>query len=374
MSPLSRPLAAVIAAALLAFAPSSAGAASDPRAQRDAARDKKAKLAAQLDALNASEKDLLAAQKTLDDQVRAQSALTSGAEQSAATAAAEVADVTAQVEKSRRRVDTLDRAVVNRAVQEYMNPTRGSPADFGDSADLADRARRQALLNAVAGSTEDTLDQLRTSRQDLELEQSKAAAGQQRAAASAAEAARRFKTLQDAETAQSRIRAGVDTRRRQVLAQIDAESRAEAELNRIVAERERQRPPVVNVPGGSGSAGCIWPVNGTVTSEYGERWGRLHAGIDIAGPIGTPIRAAKPGEVVFASAQSGYGLIVIIQHAGGMDTRYAHMSSISVSDGQQVQQGQTIGARGNTGESTGPHLHFETRYGGSPRNPRSCLS
>ena len=117
----------------------------------------------------------------------------------------------------------------------------------------------------------------------------------------------------------------------------------------------------------------MWPARGTVTSEYGSRWGRLHAGIDIAGPTGTPIWAAKAGSVVVAGTQSGYGNTVVIDHGGDMTTLYAHQSRLAVSSGQSVSQGQVIGYIGSTGRSTGPHLHFETRYGGSPRNPRGCL-
>ena len=113
-------------------------------------------------------------------------------------------------------------------------------------------------------------------------------------------------------------------------------------------------------------------MRGVVTSEYGSRWGRLHAGIDIAAPTGTPIYAAKAGTVLVASAQGGYGLAVVIDH-GDMTTLYGHQSRIAVGVGARVGQGALIGYVGNTGNSTGPHLHFETRYGGSPLNPRPCL-
>ena len=117
----------------------------------------------------------------------------------------------------------------------------------------------------------------------------------------------------------------------------------------------------------------MWPASGRVTSEYGRRWGRLHAGIDIGAPIGTPIYAAAAGTVIFAGRQSGYGNVIIIDHGGGFSTLYGHQSRLSVGDGASVSRGTRIGSVGNTGRSTGPHLHFETRYGGSPRNPRGCL-
>jgi murein DD-endopeptidase MepM/ murein hydrolase activator NlpD len=110
-----------------------------------------------------------------------------------------------------------------------------------------------------------------------------------------------------------------------------------------------------------------------VTSEYGTRWGRLHAGIDIAAGTGTPIAAAKGGEVVFSGVMNGYGNCIVINHGGGFSTLYAHQSRLAARDGQDVDQGQVIGYVGSTGHSTGPHLHFETRVNGNPQNPRRYL-
>jgi murein DD-endopeptidase MepM/ murein hydrolase activator NlpD len=104
----------------------------------------------------------------------------------------------------------------------------------------------------------------------------------------------------------------------------------------------------------------IWPTKGALTSGYGWRWGRMHKGIDIAAPIGTPIVAAAPGVVIKAGWNSGgYGRLVDIQHADGTFTRYAHNNRLLVHAGQQVEQGQQISEMGSTGHSTGPHLHFE---------------
>ncbi|MBD1940535.1 peptidoglycan DD-metalloendopeptidase family protein [Microcoleus sp. FACHB-68] len=123
------------------------------------------------------------------------------------------------------------------------------------------------------------------------------------------------------------------------------------------------------------SNGYNWPAQGVLTSGYGWRWGRMHAGIDIAGPIGTPIVAAASGVVTYAGwDEGGYGNLVEIQHPDGSMTRYAHNDRILVSQGQQVEQGEQISEMGSTGFSTGPHLHFEIHHpGGGAQNPMAYL-
>jgi len=131
-----------------------------------------------------------------------------------------------------------------------------------------------------------------------------------------------------------------------------------------------------NAPAGpirQGSGGFIWPVNGPVVSPFGMRWGRLHAGIDIAVPAGTPVRASKSGTVAIAGWVGGYGNYTCINHGGGIATCYAHQSSIGVSVGQSVKQGQVIGSSGCTGHCFGPHVHFEVRINGSPVDPMGYL-
>lgn len=122
-----------------------------------------------------------------------------------------------------------------------------------------------------------------------------------------------------------------------------------------------------------GSGQLVQPTNGTFTSPFGPRWGRLHAGVDIAAPTGTPIYAADTGTVRIAGPMGGYGNYTCVQHSSSMSTCYAHQSRIGVSVGQSVKQGQVIGAVGNTGNSTGPHVHFEVRMNGNPVDPMGYL-
>ncbi|MFM9150555.1 MAG: murein hydrolase activator EnvC family protein [Solirubrobacterales bacterium] len=121
------------------------------------------------------------------------------------------------------------------------------------------------------------------------------------------------------------------------------------------------------------AAGLIWPLSGTLTSGFGYRWGRMHEGIDIAVPEGTPVRSAKSGTVIIASYYGGYGNYICVDHGGGLSTCYGHLSGFASSTGQRVSQGQVIGYSGNTGSSTGPHLHFEVRINGAAQDPMGYL-
>jgi murein DD-endopeptidase MepM/ murein hydrolase activator NlpD len=114
---------------------------------------------------------------------------------------------------------------------------------------------------------------------------------------------------------------------------------------------------------------------GVVTSCFGPRWGRLHAGVDLAAPSGTPIRAVGAGTVVTAGAADGYGIAVLIDHGNGYLTHYGHMSEHTVTAGQKVKAGEQIGLEGSTGHSTGPHLHFEVHQGAykNPIEPTAWL-
>ena len=133
------------------------------------------------------------------------------------------------------------------------------------------------------------------------------------------------------------------------------------------ASRDRRVAPVKHLPE------YVRPGVGHLTSGFKWRWGRMHTGIDLAGPYGSPIRAVAAGEVIEAGRESGYGLIVKIRHADGTVTYYAHMSKILVYSGH-VTAGQQIGKEGNTGHSTGPHLHFEVRVNDVPINPVPWLA
>lgn len=180
------------------------------------------------------------------------------------------------------------------------------------------------------------------------------------------------------------------TRRRTVATQVaemeDLSAAEEASLEGLILERERElesQQRAAGIAGGgdhSGSAGMFsWPVTGTITSPFGWRSNpfggapEFHQGLDIAAPTGTTVTAAAGGTVIMAQWYGGYGNYILIDHGGGYSTGYGHLSAIYVSTGQSVQRGQAIGAVGSTGQSTGPHLHFEVRIAGKPVDPAPRL-
>jgi len=120
-------------------------------------------------------------------------------------------------------------------------------------------------------------------------------------------------------------------------------------------------------------AGYAWPMCVPVTSEYGPRWGRMHRGLDQPARPGERIHAVKDGRVLFADWYGGFGRLVLIEHADGVVSAYAHMSRFGVLEGDDVVRGQTVGTVGSTGFSTGPHLHLEFRVNGEAIDPRRLL-
>jgi len=127
------------------------------------------------------------------------------------------------------------------------------------------------------------------------------------------------------------------------------------------------------VHGSTGNSACgvklAWPLDGVLTSRFGMRSKRRHDGIDIAAPMGTPVKAAAKGEVVYAKFTGGYGNLLILKHNDRLLTIYAHLKEFLVDTGDRVEAGQVIGRVGDTGRATGPHLHFEIRLDREPRDP-----
>ncbi|MFU0824493.1 MAG: Murein hydrolase activator NlpD [Clostridium sp.] len=138
-------------------------------------------------------------------------------------------------------------------------------------------------------------------------------------------------------------------------------------------QKEKAKKASNNNPVLASKIKFLTPCEGTVTSKFGMRWGKMHKGIDIANVEGSPIHAALDGKVSYAGWMEGYGNVIKIQHNNGVETTYAHCKLIRVKSGEQVKRGQLIGDMGSTGRSTGPHIHFEIRINGVPQNPSNYI-
>jgi len=159
----------------------------------------------------------------------------------------------------------------------------------------------------------------------------------------------------------------------QKLEKLSAEAtRQEQSLQELQAYFQDQKSLLASVP-------SVWPTRGWVTSDFGSRLDPytservMHAGLDIAGPHGKEIVAPADGTVVFAGLEGGYGNVLVVDHGYGIKTRYGHLSAIKVKAGERVKRGDIVAAMGNTGRSTGPHLHYEVRVNGIAQNPRKFI-
>jgi len=174
-------------------------------------------------------------------------------------------------------------------------------------------------------------------------------------------------TLVDARRLRRSAVASSRASREEYLAEVESLAAQSASL--AAAIRDSQAGSGSSGTGAPSAAGLIWPVDGVVVSGFGMRWGRMHEGIDIAASSGTPIRAAAAGVVIHSGWLGGYGNLVVVDHGNGLATAYAHASVILVGVGQQVSQGETVSLVGSTGNSSGPHLHFEVRVNGEAVDP-----
>ncbi|HEX3623278.1 MAG TPA: peptidoglycan DD-metalloendopeptidase family protein [Acidimicrobiales bacterium] len=337
-------------------------------------QSKKAAAAAQLDTLKASDDQLEEAVKALDAGVQSQAATTDAAQQALRAAETTLGTAQARLADTEAHMTELRNRTAEAAVRAYVHPGGDTLLQIVGSADIGEASRRQALLASLVSSDRDVVDQLRATRQDEQFQRENLSKARDLASERKKAAADKLATLQKARNDQARLKTALDARIDEVTSEVAALSREEATLAAEI--RARQGTDAASAPSGgkSSTSGVAWPAAGTVTSGFGYRWGALHAGLDIANSVGTPIKAAKAGTVIVAGwNDGGYGNWVIIDHGGGFSTLYGHMSKVRTSAGRSVKQGELIGDMGSTGNSTGPHVHFETRVGGTPQDPTRYL-
>lgn len=355
--------------------------------------DASAAITAAATALRSAQAQLGAAQtqlRTDRSELALARTLASQASRAAMTAQAQLARADQQLVDAAQAVAVQQQDIDGYAVAAYETGAAPSTLVVVAAGQTAgDLVRRVSLLDLAARGQAEVLAALGAARQQLAQARDlvaarTAAAGERRQMALSAAA--RVAAVTAAQQAVTDRLAGLTRTRDAALVQ--AQAALSADRSRVgqlqveaVAIEALLRARSSSVPAGTtlGPEHLIWPVDGPITSPFGYRLDpvthqyALHAGIDIGAPLGTPIKAAKAGTVVFAGQETGYGNYTCIDHGGGFSTCYAHQSRELVTVGQRVAQGQVIGLVGDTGYTTGPHLHFETRVDGVPENPMLFL-
>lgn len=233
------------------------------------------------------------------------------------------------------------------------------------------QAQDESIVNRVRDlrdETQDLVESLRVSRDRIEAARDSIATKER-------ELARTRASIEGQRSSLVSTRGKRHSMLDSVEAQMAELEKIEASLQKELQERiaEASGYSSTGPVGPPSAAGLVWPANGLFTSPFGWRWGRMHEGIDIALPEGTAVRAAQSGTVILAAYTGGYGNYICIDHGNSLSTCYAHLSSYAVSSGSSVSQGSVIAGSGNTGSSTGPHLHFEVRVNGMAQDPMGYL-
>jgi murein DD-endopeptidase MepM/ murein hydrolase activator NlpD len=278
--------------------------------------------------------------------------------------------VQARIDRTQAKMDRIEDTATEQAVALYKSGATEALDALISSRSLSELDARVEMLGIAARENTSTLIQYGRLKVEIQVHHQ--------------ELFETHQELEDAHTAQERVLENLDDlyalqaeKLEELESKLDKEhahegslENAQARIEQTILERQTLKSVAVL---GKSDTGFIWPLNGGVTSYYGERWGSMHTGIDIDGTTGDPVVASKSGRVILASSYSGYGNCVIIDHGGGFSTLYGHLSSFDVSSGQDVSQGEIIGRVGCTGSCTGDHLHFEVRVNGSPRDPMNYL-
>jgi murein DD-endopeptidase MepM/ murein hydrolase activator NlpD len=288
-----------------------------------------------------------------------------------------------QLERLRRELATARTVLAARLVEIYKADAPDALTVVLEADGFGDLLERAEFLDRISEQDREITERVRGLRDRARDQAVKLVDLEEREQLVAKELLRQRNVIATAEAQLVSSRdelAAARADKRGALSQVrDTRASLEGDLRALEAEQARVQAALQGAQAGSagpisqGSGALIWPVNGPVVSPFGMRWGRLHAGVDIAVPAGTAIRAADSGRVALMGWVGGYGNYTCVQHTAGLSTCYAHQSSFATSNGASVSQGQVIGHVGCTGHCFGDHLHFETRVNGSPVDPMGYL-
>jgi len=285
-----------------------------------------------------------------------------------------------RLERLRRELAQARRLLAARLVDIYKSDTPDALTVVLESDGFGDLLERAEFVQRISDQDRRITDRVRNLRDTAQGQAVQLAKLEQREQLAAERILQQRDQIASAEgrlvSSRNQL-ASARSDKQGALASVRADKQdAMEDLASLQAEQARVAGALQAAPGPikQGSGQLIWPVNGPITGVFGEqRPGHIHSGVDIAVPEGTPIRAADSGSVALMGWVGGYGNYTCIQHTASMSTCYGHQSRFATSQGASVSQGQVIGYSGNTGDSTGPHLHFEVRINGTPVNPLGYL-
>ncbi len=355
---------------------------SDAKDDRESARRAQLDVQSNLDVLEAADEDIKLALAAANELVAAQQARVETAAFELSLAESEAYRTGVALEWASQDITDLQGAVQAFAIETYVSIPSDDDESWISSSDLNETARRNAILASLGRSAGDTMDILRGAQEDLE-----ALVAQSEAAVAAAqgfeiELEEELAYLDVAVQRQDELSSAMETRIANWENQLDGFEQDERDLSEFIRRRQLELAGIGGnaQPGVESAQGWVWPTAGSLGSGFGPRlhpilgYVRNHNGLDIGGAQGQGIWSSKEGEVILAGWNGGYGNAVIVMHAGGITSLYAHMSQIDVRVGEKVETGELIGLVGSTGLSTGPHLHFEVRVNGNLTDPRPFLS
>ena len=283
----------------------------------------------------------------------------------------------AYMREQQAKINELSEQMEGRILDIYKYGQSGQMRTLFASRSVLEAADMAHLLKIVNQRDEDILSQLQTRIQDLDMSRRTMDDQQNRLREKTQEVAeQREKYNDNIKETNTFIRS---IQRQKALAEKAVKEAEEAQkaAGAMIAQLQRQRTKVY-FPTGQGSR-FDWPLRTKMSSPYGNRMhpilkrNVLHAGIDLAAPIGTAVKAPAAGECIYDGWLRGYGRVVVLNHGRGFSTLYAHLSASLVKEGQEVKAGAVIAKVGKTGNTTGPHLHFEVRRYGTPENPIKYL-
>lgn len=368
--------AAVLAVAGFVGPASAQDSIKETRQKREDARNAQLTAARQINLLTAQDAEVQKVVATIEAAVSSQQARVEDGRRRLADAQAQLVARESDLAQARTQLDDASAKVSQVLVERYVGEAADAPLIVFRAVDAEDALRKEAALEFIHGSQRDAVSGFRAAR----VERDRAVD----AATGALAETERLRTALDAELAEleGRLASQVDARRElqnrlgSWRSQQDQLAKDEAELTALIQKRQLEVLKVADAAAAAQSLrGFIKPAAGAYGSGFGMRAHpifrevRPHNGVDIDAKAGSAVWATREGRTLYSGAMTGYGNVIILDHGNGVSTLYAHLSKILVNQGDTVKKGEVIGLVGATGWATGPHLHFEVRVGGTPKDP-----